>query len=173
MKNRMGCAQLKIIAFLLSFAVVSGCDQSPKSLQQSDGPSAASEFTIASNKAFVENLDLDNQQDFEDARRGMVAEAPNSAVISQSGVQVWDASDYDFIVGGAPDTVNPSLWRQAKLNNIRGLFKVDEVNLISPRCCSAKAIAASVVSNVVNGSTNIQPESLLIRLMLAKSKPRS
>ena len=126
MKNRMGCAQLKIIAFLLSFAVVSGCDQSPKSLQQSDGPSAASEFTIASNKAFVENLDLDNQQDFEDARRGMVAEAPNSAVISQSGVQVWDASDYDFIVGGAPDTVNPSLWRQAKLNNIRGLFKVDE-----------------------------------------------
>ena len=126
MKNRMGYAQLKIIAFLLSFAVVSGCDQSPKSLQQSDGPSAASEFTIASNKAFVENLDLDNQQDFEDARRGMVAEAPNSAVISQSGVQVWDASDYDFIVGGAPDTVNPSLWRQAKLNNIRGLFKVDE-----------------------------------------------
>jgi alkyl sulfatase BDS1-like metallo-beta-lactamase superfamily hydrolase len=122
----MGYAQLKIIAFLLSFAVVSGCDQSPKSLQQSDGPSAASEFTIASNKAFVENLDLDNQQDFEDARRGMVAEAPNSAVISQSGVQVWDASDYDFIVGGAPDTVNPSLWRQAKLNNIRGLFKVDE-----------------------------------------------
>ena len=126
MKNRMGYAQLKIIAFLLSFAVVSGCDQSPKSLQQSDGPSAASEFTIASNKAFVENLDLDNQQDFEDARRGMVAEAPNSAVISQSGVQVWDASDYDFIVGGAPDTVNPSLWRQAKLNNIRGLIKVDE-----------------------------------------------
>ena len=126
MKNRTGYAQLKIIAFLLSFAVVSGCDQSPKSLQQSDGPSAASEFTIASNKAFVENLDLDNQQDFEDARRGMVAEAPNSAVISQSGVQVWDASDYDFIVGGAPDTVNPSLWRQAKLNNIRGLFKVDE-----------------------------------------------
>lgn len=126
MKNRTGYAQLKIIAFLLSFAVVSGCDQSPKSLQHSDGPSAASEFTIASNKAFVENLDLDNQQDFEDARRGMVAEAPNSAVISQSGVQVWDASDYDFIVGGAPDTVNPSLWRQAKLNNIRGLFKVDE-----------------------------------------------
>lgn len=126
MKNRMGYAQLKIIAFLLSFAVVSGCDQSPKSLQQSDVSSAASEFTIASNKAFVENLDLDNQQDFEDARRGMVAEAPNSAVISQSGVQVWDASDYDFIVGGAPDTVNPSLWRQAKLNNIRGLFKVDE-----------------------------------------------
>ena len=126
MKNKKWYAQHKIIAFLLSLAVVSGCDQSSNSLQQRDGLSAASQFTIASNKAFVKNLDLDNQQDFEDARRGMVAEAPNTALTSESGVQVWDASAYDFIVGEAPDTVNPSLWRQAKLNNIRGLFKVDE-----------------------------------------------
>ena len=56
----------------------------------------------------------------------MIAEAPNTALISKSGVQVWDAGAYDFIQGEAPDTVNPSLWRQAKLNNIRGLFKVDE-----------------------------------------------
>ena len=126
MKNKKWYAQHKIIAFLLSLAVVSGCDQSSNSLQQRDGLSAASQFTIASNKAFVKNLDLDNQQDFEDARRGMVAEAPNTALTSESGVQVWDASAYDFIAGEAPDTVNPSLWRQAKLNNIRGLFKVDE-----------------------------------------------
>jgi alkyl sulfatase BDS1-like metallo-beta-lactamase superfamily hydrolase len=126
MKNKKWYAQHKIIAFLLSLAVVSGCDQSSNSLQQRDGLSAASQFTIASNKAFVKNLDLNNQQDFEDARKGMVAEAPNTALTSESGVQVWDASAYDFIVGEAPDTVNPSLWRQAKLNNIRGLFKVDE-----------------------------------------------
>ena len=31
---------------------------------------------------------------------------------------------YNFIKGDAPDTVNPSLWRQAKLNNIQGLFEV-------------------------------------------------
>ena len=126
MDNKAGYAQHKIIALLLAVAVVSGCDQSPNSSPQSASSSAASQFTIASNRAFVENLDLDNQQDFEDARRGMVAEAPNAALTSESGVQVWDASAYDFIVGEAPDTVNPSLWRQAKLNNIRGLFKVDE-----------------------------------------------
>lgn len=126
MDNKAGYAQYKIIALLLAVAVVSGCDQSPNSSPQSASSSAASQFTIASNRAFVENLDLDNQQDFEDARRGMVAEAPNAALTSESGVQVWDASAYDFIVGEAPDTVNPSLWRQAKLNNIRGLFKVDE-----------------------------------------------
>ncbi len=38
---------------------------------------------------------------------------------------------YDFIKyegdnGGAPASVNPSLWRQAALNNIHGLFKVKE-----------------------------------------------
>ena len=108
------------------FALTTGCDQPKNSIVTDSAHTGASEFTIASNKTFADNLDLDNQQDFEDARRGMIADAPNTALISKSGVQVWDAGAYDFIQGEAPDTVNPSLWRQAKLNNIRGLFKVDE-----------------------------------------------
>jgi len=108
------------------FALTTGCDQPKNSIVTDSAHTGASEFTIASNKTFADNLDLDNQQDFKDARRGMIAEAPNTALISKSGVQVWDAGAYDFIRGEAPDTVNPSLWRQAKLNNIRGLFKVDE-----------------------------------------------
>ena len=108
------------------FALTTGCDQPRNSIVTDSAHTGASEFTIASNKTFADNLDLDNQQDFKDARRGMIAEAPNTALISKSGVQVWDAGAYDFIQGEAPDTVNPSLWRQAKLNNIRGLFKVDE-----------------------------------------------
>ncbi|MDA8735391.1 MBL fold metallo-hydrolase [Porticoccaceae bacterium] len=108
------------------FALTTGCDQPKNSIVTDSAHTGASEFTIASNKTFADNLDLDNQQDFKDARHGMIAEAPNTALISKSGVQVWDAGAYDFIQGEAPDTVNPSLWRQAKLNNIRGLFKVDE-----------------------------------------------
>ncbi|MDC3249311.1 MBL fold metallo-hydrolase [Porticoccaceae bacterium] len=108
------------------FALTTGCDQPKNSIVTDSAHTGASEFTIASNKTFADNLDLDNQQDFKDARRGMIAEAPNTALISKGGVQVWDAGAYDFIQGEAPDTVNPSLWRQAKLNSIRGLFKVDE-----------------------------------------------
>jgi alkyl sulfatase BDS1-like metallo-beta-lactamase superfamily hydrolase len=108
------------------FALTTGCDQSNNSIATDSAHIGASEYTIASNKTFEDNLDLNNQQDFEDARRGMIAEAPNTALIGKSGVQIWDAGAYDFIQGEAPDTVNPSLWRQAKLNNIRGLFKVDE-----------------------------------------------
>ena len=76
--------------------------------------------------SLLTNLNIDHQQDFEDARRGMVAAAPNESMVSTKGVKTWDAAAYDFVQGEAPDTVNPSLWRQAKLNNIRGLFKVAE-----------------------------------------------
>jgi alkyl sulfatase BDS1-like metallo-beta-lactamase superfamily hydrolase len=114
----------KTILGLFTLLILMGCGQSKqpsKELKQ-----AASTFTIASNRQFADELDLDHQQDFEDARRGMVAAAPNESVTAASGVQVWDGAAYDFIQGDAPDTVNPSLWRQAKLNNIRGLFKVEE-----------------------------------------------
>jgi len=121
---------LKIIAknlLLLSLVAVSfllsSCD---KAAELDSAESAASEFTIASNQKFSESLDLDNQQDFEDATRGLVASAPADIITNSYGQKVWDASAYDFIQGDAPDTVNPSLWRQAKLNNIRGLFEVDE-----------------------------------------------
>jgi len=114
----------KIGLSLFILATFSGCEKSPE--EPANSESAATDFTIASNQQFADSLQLDHQQDFEDARRGMVAEAPNDSVTAASGVQIWDGAAYDFIQGEAPETVNPSLWRQAKLNNIRGLFKVDE-----------------------------------------------
>ncbi len=39
---------------------------------------------------------------------------------------VWSRPAYDFIEGDAPASVNPSLWRQAKLNDINGLFEVTD-----------------------------------------------
>ncbi|MDG1812568.1 MAG: alkyl sulfatase dimerization domain-containing protein [Porticoccaceae bacterium] len=114
----------KTILGLSTLLILMGCEQSQQPSEKVK--SAASAFTIASNRQFADELDLDHQQDFEDARRGMVAAAPNESVTAASGVQVWDGAAYDFIQGDAPDTVNPSLWRQAKLNNIRGLFKVEE-----------------------------------------------
>jgi alkyl sulfatase BDS1-like metallo-beta-lactamase superfamily hydrolase len=117
-------ASRKTILGLSTLLILMGCEQSKQPSEEVK--SAASAFTIASNRQFADELDLDHQQDFEDARRGMIAAAPNESVTAASGVQVWDGAAYDFIQGDAPDTVNPSLWRQAKLNNIRGLFKVEE-----------------------------------------------
>ena len=39
---------------------------------------------------------------------------------------VWDMTGLDYLDGARPDTVNPSLWRQAQLNALYGLFEVKE-----------------------------------------------
>ncbi len=90
------------------------------------GNTPATDATRVANAAVKSSLPLDDQRDFEDATRGLVA-APGALVIpGDDGAPVWSMPDYAFIQGEAPDTVNPSLWRQASLNNIHGLFKVTE-----------------------------------------------
>ncbi|MFM8529073.1 MAG: MBL fold metallo-hydrolase, partial [Ilumatobacteraceae bacterium] len=63
--------------------------------------------------------------DFDRARRGLLATHPTGAIETPFGV-VWDTNRWSFIEQGSlnPDTVHPSLWRQAQLNNIHGLFEV-------------------------------------------------
>ena len=60
-----------------------------------------------------------------DAKRGDIASTATAYADAAFG-PVWDVNRYSFIVEGSenPDTVNPSLWRQAQLNNIHGLFEV-------------------------------------------------
>ena len=60
-----------------------------------------------------------------DARKGFVA-SPSGLIKDAQGKVIWDFDAFAFIQGDAPPTVNPSLWRQATLNNQMGLFKVTE-----------------------------------------------
>jgi alkyl sulfatase BDS1-like metallo-beta-lactamase superfamily hydrolase len=63
--------------------------------------------------------------DFDRASRGLVAQHATGAIETPFGV-VWDVNRYAFVERDSenPDTVNPSLWRQAQLNGIHGLFEV-------------------------------------------------
>jgi alkyl sulfatase BDS1-like metallo-beta-lactamase superfamily hydrolase len=67
-----------------------------------------------------------SQIDFDNAQRGFIAQWPGGRVEDERGRMVYDISRYEFIVQGSPSpsTVNPSLWRQAQLNVIHGLFEV-------------------------------------------------
>ena len=69
-------------------------------------------------------LPFDDDQDFEDARRGFIAALEPGVVRDADGRVVWDNDSYAFLTGEAPETVNPSLWRQSKLNALQGLFEV-------------------------------------------------
>ncbi|WP_305091837.1 alkyl/aryl-sulfatase [Prescottella sp. R16] len=84
----------------------------------------ASESIIRQQKALLESLPFSDTQDFDDATRGLVGRRVPNAIHDAAGNVVWDNDTYAFLEGDAPDTVNPSLWRQSKLNAIQGLFEV-------------------------------------------------
>ncbi len=71
-------------------------------------------------------LPLADEADFEDARRGLIGSLSDPVVRATGGRVVWDADAYGFLDADCPDTVNPSLWRQSRLNAIHGLFEVTE-----------------------------------------------
>jgi alkyl sulfatase BDS1-like metallo-beta-lactamase superfamily hydrolase len=70
---------------------------------------------------------FDDAGDFARAMRGLVATHPTGVIPGRHN-DVWNVHEYDFNRGDvpAPDTVNPSLWRQGRLNAIHGLFEVTD-----------------------------------------------
>ena len=87
---------------------------------------ASGDATSATQKEraeFVQAIAQASPQDFEDAKRGLIAR-PTGKILAADGTVLRDFEDYGFLEGAAPDTVNPSLWRHAQLNANMGLFKV-------------------------------------------------
>ena len=90
-------------------------------------PKDATTATKAANQSLLNQLPFEDKRDFDEATRGFVAPLPNNGVIkAEDGRVVWDVTRFDFIQEGsaAPETVNPSLWRQSQLVLKGGLFKV-------------------------------------------------
>lgn len=85
---------------------------------------SATATTRAANEAFARSLPFEDDRDFELAARGQLATESPLRILADDGSVAWDMTTYAFIEGDAPDTVNPSLWRQAKLNKLNGLFEV-------------------------------------------------
>jgi alkyl sulfatase BDS1-like metallo-beta-lactamase superfamily hydrolase len=87
-------------------------------------PKPASPTIVAQNSALLQTLPFSDTQDFDDATRGLVARREPGAITADDGRVVWDNDTYAFLQGDAPDTVNPSLWRQSQLVAEQGLFEV-------------------------------------------------
>ena len=86
---------------------------------------AASEATRAAQAEIAGRLPLDDPRDEANVLRGKLAEIPGGVILGKDGKIVWDRRPYAFLdAREAPDTVNPSLWRQARLNAVHGLFEV-------------------------------------------------
>jgi len=79
----------------------------------------ATEATRAAHAALAATLPTDDGADFENARRGFIGTIADAEIPG-----AWSMAPFAFLDGERPETINPSLWRQAKLNAIHGLFEV-------------------------------------------------
>src|SRR5262249_55812901 len=89
-------------------------------------PKDAEPATRRANAEILRSLPFADRTDFEDAQRGFVAALPADIMSADGQRIIWSMKRYAFETGDAPATVNPSLWRQAQLNNFHGLFQVTE-----------------------------------------------
>ncbi|MFE6965238.1 alkyl/aryl-sulfatase [Agromyces sp. NPDC057679] len=103
---------------------------------------------IAQQRALLDALPFGDARDLEAVERGFLGTLAEPAIRNEAGEVVWDASTYDFLTGDAPDTVNPSLWRQSKLVAKHGLFEV------VPGLYQVRGLDLSVMS-LVEGDTGV------------------
>jgi len=89
-------------------------------------PKGATDKTRQLNTQLAKTLNWADQDDLAGAQRGLIATDPKLTITTDLGKTVWDLNQYSFLNGEAagPETINPSLWRNARLNLASGLFKV-------------------------------------------------
>lgn len=86
----------------------------------------ATEAIRAQQRELAAALPFDDTRDLEATDRGFIAAFESGVVHRDDGGEAWDANEFAFITGDAPDTVNPSLWRQSTLASKQGLYEVVE-----------------------------------------------
>ena len=94
MKNLIPCYLLCGLGTLLA-----ACDQrlphDPDA--DSNGHTAPTEATITANQAVLDSLNFSDEQDFQDAARGLIASDPSLRIASAAGSPVWDLPANAFI----------------------------------------------------------------------------
>lgn len=91
-------------------------------------PKEASQWTKQKNQSILAKLPFNNKQDFEDAKNNFIGNIPDLQIKNNEGRIIWSIKDYSFLLASLQPAsrVNPSLWRQSKLNMNYGLYQVKD-----------------------------------------------
>lgn len=84
----------------------------------------ATTITAEANAEWYEKLDFSDRREFANAERGWLDNAEGRIIDGDDNSSAWDLQSYGDLNRDAPDTVNPSLWRNTQLNAKAGLFEV-------------------------------------------------
>jgi alkyl sulfatase BDS1-like metallo-beta-lactamase superfamily hydrolase len=94
--------------------------------ERKDATTATAQFHASAREALPTE-----RSDFERVTRGLLSGPAQRQIMGRFAHAVWDHDSYAFLddprqADDPPATVHPSLWRQARLNNVAGLFEVAE-----------------------------------------------
>ncbi len=87
-------------------------------------PKDATEVTARRNRAASTSLPPQGEEEFAEARRGLVAAFEPAVIPREDGRTAWDLDSYDFLDGDPPETAHPALWELGRRNRIGGLFEL-------------------------------------------------
>ena len=97
-----------------------GISEAPK-----ETPKAASAPVVARHAATLKALPFSDTRDFDEASRGFLGTLENARSRFRAGQGSLEPGALRLpFRGGSPPTVDPSLWRQSRLNMNHGLFEV-------------------------------------------------
>jgi alkyl sulfatase BDS1-like metallo-beta-lactamase superfamily hydrolase len=84
-----------------------------------------SKFTIELRNGISATLPFEDKRDFEEAKKGFIAEPSFKQIMADAGNVAWDMGSYQWLLEGKDfPSIHPSLQRQAVLNMAYGLFEV-------------------------------------------------
>lgn len=115
----MTTRQVRVMAgaAILTFALGAGAWAKP-----------ATEHTKEAHAARRASLDFSDERERDAALRGLLKATPDLEIRAEDGRVVWSVAAWQWMrdMEDAPETVDPSLWRNALYNSYAGLFEVCE-----------------------------------------------
>ncbi len=82
-------------------------------------------YTIELRKGVSATLPFEDKRDFDEAKKGFIAEPPFLKIMADAGNVAWDMASYQWLLQGKDfQSIHPSLQRQAVLNMAYGLYEV-------------------------------------------------
>ena len=123
MKKLNRACSLTLVAALLSAGVCQAAEGG-SALGLNSESKEATQFTVDANEQVYALLDFEDEREFENARRGLIASPDSLEIKTETGKVAWSQDAYAFVDKDAPGSANPSLWRNTQLNHVYGLFEV-------------------------------------------------
>ena len=116
----------RILIFALAALMLLSCAFAESGLNAEKKP--ATEITAQKNAEVYQLLDFSDEQESEFASRGFIAAPETLTIQAENGMTIWSQDAYSFVRENetAPDTANPSLWRNTRQNALYGLFQVTD-----------------------------------------------